>query len=36
VLAAVEAGAIDPRRMESYRRLVNLTRQLDEKRGWRD
>jgi ribosome biogenesis GTPase len=36
VLAAVAAGEIDPRRMESYRRLVNLTRQLDEKRGWRD
>jgi ribosome biogenesis GTPase / thiamine phosphate phosphatase len=35
VQAAVEAGEIDPRRAESYRRLVNLTRQLDEKRGWR-
>jgi ribosome biogenesis GTPase len=35
VQAAVEAGDIDPRRLESYRRLVNLTRQLDEKRGWR-
>jgi ribosome biogenesis GTPase len=34
VRAAVEAGEIDPRRLESYRRLVNLTRQLDEKRGW--
>lgn len=36
VQAAVEAGSIDPRRLESYRRLLNLTRQLDEKRGWRD
>jgi ribosome biogenesis GTPase len=35
VQAAAEAGAIDTRRLESYRRLVNLTRQLDEKRGWR-
>jgi ribosome biogenesis GTPase len=35
VAAAVEAGQIDARRYESYRRLVNLTRQLDEKRGWR-
>ncbi len=35
VRAAVEAGAIDPRRYESYRRLLNLTRQLDERRGWR-
>jgi ribosome biogenesis GTPase len=34
VQAAVESGEIDPRRLESYRRLVNLTRQLDEKRGW--
>lgn len=34
VQAAVTAGAIDPRRHESYRRLLNLTRQLDEKRGW--
>jgi ribosome biogenesis GTPase len=34
VQAAVESGTIDPRRYESYRRLVNLTRQLDEKRGW--
>jgi len=34
VQAAVQAGEIDPRRLESYRRLVNLTRQLDEKRGW--
>jgi ribosome biogenesis GTPase len=34
VQAAVQAGDIDPRRLESYRRLVNLTRQLDEKRGW--
>jgi ribosome biogenesis GTPase len=34
VQAAVQAGAIDSRRFESYRRLLNLTRQLDEKRGW--
>lgn len=34
VQAAVQAGEIDSRRLESYRRLVNLTRQLDEKRGW--
>ena len=34
VQAAVESGAIDARRYESYRRLLNLTRQLDEKRGW--
>lgn len=35
VQAAAAAGTIDPRRLESYRHLVNLTRQLDEKRGWR-
>ncbi len=35
VAAAVTAGEIDGRRYESYRRLVNLTRQLDERRGWR-
>jgi ribosome biogenesis GTPase len=35
VRSAVEVGAIDPRRYESYRRLLNLTRQLDDKRGWR-
>jgi ribosome biogenesis GTPase len=34
VLAALAAGEIDPRRYESYKRLVNLTRQLDERRGW--
>lgn len=34
VQAAVESGAIDARRFESYRRLINLTRQLDERRGW--
>jgi ribosome biogenesis GTPase len=34
VQAAVESGTIDRRRYESYRRLLNLTRQLDEKRGW--
>lgn len=35
VQAAVAAGEIDPRRHESYQRLLNLNRQLDEKRGWR-
>jgi ribosome biogenesis GTPase len=35
VAAAARSGAIDARRYESYRRLVNLTRQLDERRGWR-
>lgn len=35
VQAAVASGKIDPRRYESYRRLLNLTRQLEEKRGWR-
>lgn len=34
VRAAVDAGTVDTRRHESYRRLLNLTRQLDEKRGW--
>lgn len=34
VQAAVASGAIDARRYESYRRLLNLTRQLDERRGW--
>jgi ribosome biogenesis GTPase len=34
VQAAVAAGSIDARRYESYRRLLNLTRQLDERRGW--
>lgn len=34
VQAAVESGEIDARRYESYRRLLNLTRQLDERRGW--
>lgn len=34
VQAAVQSGAIDARRYESYRRLLNLTRQLDERRGW--
>jgi len=36
VQAAVADGSVDPRRFESYRRLLNLTRQLDEKRGWRE
>jgi ribosome biogenesis GTPase len=35
VRAAVESGSIDSRRYESYRRMLNLTRQLDEKRGWK-
>jgi ribosome biogenesis GTPase len=35
VRSAVETGTLDSRRYESYRRLLNLTRQLDEKRGWR-
>ena len=35
VQAAVATGEIDPRRHESYQRLLNLNRQLDEKRGWR-
>jgi len=34
VRAAVESGAIDGRRYESYRRLLNLNRQLGERRGW--
>jgi ribosome biogenesis GTPase len=36
VQSAVQAGGIDARRYESYRRLLNLTRQLTEKRGWGD
>jgi ribosome biogenesis GTPase len=36
VRAAVESGAIDARRYESYRRLLNLNRQLMERRGWGD
>jgi len=35
VQLAVENGSIDRRRYESYRRMLNLTRQLDEKRGYR-
>jgi ribosome biogenesis GTPase len=35
VRSAVDAGTVDPRRYESYRRLHNLNRQLSEKRGWR-
>jgi ribosome biogenesis GTPase len=34
VRAAAESGAVDPRRFESYRRLLNLNRQLEERRGW--
>jgi len=33
VQSAVEAMQIDGRRYESYRRLLNLTRQLEERRG---
>ena len=35
VREAVEAGRIHARRYESYRRLLNLTRELEERRGWR-
>ena len=35
VRKAVEAGRIHARRYESYRRLLNLTRDLEERRGWR-
>jgi len=35
VRAAVDAGDITERRYESYRRLLNLVRQLTERRGWR-
>jgi ribosome biogenesis GTPase len=35
VRGGVEAGQIDGRRYESYRRLLNLTRQLEERRGHR-
>jgi ribosome biogenesis GTPase / thiamine phosphate phosphatase len=34
VRAALESGEIDDRRYDSYRRLMNLNRQLDERRGW--
>lgn len=34
VQAASESGGIDARRYESYRRLLNLNRQLGERRGW--
>jgi ribosome biogenesis GTPase len=34
VRSAAESGQIDARRYESYRRLLNLTRQLGERRGW--
>jgi ribosome biogenesis GTPase len=36
VRMAVESGVIDARRYESYRRLLNLTRQLDRRRGRRN
>jgi ribosome biogenesis GTPase len=35
VRTAVEAGTVNERRYESYRRLLNLVRQLTERRGWR-
>jgi ribosome biogenesis GTPase len=35
VRAAVDAGTVTERRYESYRRLLNLVRQLTERRGWR-
>lgn len=35
VRAAVDAGSVTERRYESYRRLLNLVRQLTERRGWR-
>jgi ribosome biogenesis GTPase len=35
VRAAVDAGTVTERRYESYRRLLNLVRQLIERRGWR-
>ncbi len=34
VRMAVESGEINDRRYESYRRLLNLNRQLEERRGW--
>lgn len=34
VRAAAESGRVNARRYESYRRLLNLTRQLGERRGW--
>jgi ribosome biogenesis GTPase len=34
VRTAVDSAAIDARRYESYRRLLNLNRQLEERRGW--
>ncbi len=35
VRAAAATGEIDERRYESYRRLLNLVRQLTDRRGWR-
>jgi ribosome biogenesis GTPase len=35
VRTAVGAGQVTERRYESYRRLLNLVRQLTERRGWR-
>lgn len=34
VRTAVESGEIDDRRYRSYRRLLNLNRQLEDRRGW--
>jgi ribosome biogenesis GTPase len=36
VRQAAEQGELHPRRYESYRRLLNLNRELVERRGWRD
>jgi len=36
VRQAAEQGELHPRRYESYRRLLNLNRELAERRGWRD
>jgi ribosome biogenesis GTPase len=34
VRTAADSGVIDARRYESYRRMLNLNRQLEERRGW--
>jgi len=34
VRIAVDSATVDARRYESYRRLLNLNRQLEERRGW--
>jgi ribosome biogenesis GTPase len=35
VRQAVESGGLHPRRYESYKRLLTLNRELEERRGWR-